>query len=101
MININKDFESLDYSIKTSFFRNLLLTAARNGERINQNAFNRINNLPCVRESNGKITLRDLFSKYWNMFYDYYNPKGLIRPAVKENAEAMIHCKYFSKGYLF
>lgn len=35
------------------------------------------------------------------MFYDYYNPKGLIRPAVKENAEAMIHCKDFSKGYLF
>ena len=36
-----------------------------------------------------------------DMFYDYYNPKGLIRPAVKENAEAMIHCKDFSKGYLF
>jgi hypothetical protein len=101
MIKINKDFESLDYSINTSFFRNLLLNAARNGERIYQNAFNRINNLPCVRESKGKITLRELFSEYWNMFYDYYNPKGLIRPAVKENAEAMIHCKDFSKGYLF
>jgi len=100
MININKDFESLDYSIKTSYFRNLLLTAARNGERIYQNAFNRINNLPCVRESKGKVTLRELFSEYWDMFYDYYNPKGLIRPAVKENAEAMIHCKDFSKGYL-
>jgi hypothetical protein len=52
-------------------------------------------------KSNVILSLRELFSEYWNMFYDYYNHKGLIRPAVKENAEAMIHCKDFSKGYLF
>lgn len=54
-----------------------------------------------LSKSNVILSLRELFFEYWNMFYDYYNHKGLIRPAVKENAEAMIHCKDFSKGYLF
>jgi len=100
MININRDFYSLDSKVKTEYFRNLLLESARNGERIYQNTFNRINNLPCVRESKGKVTIRELFAEYWDIFYDYYNSLGLIRPAIKENIESMIHCKDFSKGYL-
>ena len=100
MINVTKDFLSLDYCVRTEYFRNILLEAARNGERVYQNAFNAINNLPCVRELKGKVTIRELFSEYWDMFYDYYNPLGLIRPAIKDNVDAMIHCKDFSKGYL-
>lgn len=84
--------------VKTEFFRNILLTAARNGEHIYQNELNRINNLPCVRESEGKITLRSVFAEYWD-FFECGN-KDKIRPAVKDNVEAMIHCKDFSKGYL-
>ena len=100
MINITKDFLSLDYKVKNEYFRNLLLQVARHGERIYQNTFNKINNLPCVRESKGKVTLRELFSEFWDIFHDYYNSLGLIRPSVKENVESMIHCKDFSKGYL-
>lgn len=100
MINITKDFLSFDNTIRTEYFRCILLEAARNGERVYQNTFNRINNLPCIRESKGKVTLRQLFSEYWDMFYDYYNPLGLIRPAIKDNVDSMIHCKDFSKGYL-
>ena len=96
MINVNFDFESLCNKVKTEHFRQILLKAARNGERIYQNAFNRINNLPCVRESKGKVTLREIFSEYWDMFYTYYNSIGKIRPAVKENVEDLIHCKDFS-----
>ena len=97
MINVTKDFLSLDNSVRTEHFRNILLKAARNGERIYQNAFNTINNLPCVRESKGKVTLRELFSEYWDIFYNYYYPLGKIRSSVKDNVEAMIHCKDFSK----
>ena len=100
MINVNFDFESLCNIVKTEHFRQTLLKAARNGERIYQNAFNRINNLPCVRESKGKVTLREIFSEYWDIFYTYYNSIGKIKPAVKENVEALIHCKDFSKGFL-
>lgn len=39
MINVTKDFLSLDNSVRTEHFRNILLKAARNGERVYQNAF--------------------------------------------------------------
>ena len=84
--------------VKTEYFRNILLKAARTGEHIYQNELNRINNLPCVRESEGKVTLRTLFIEYWDFFHAGNEEK--IRPSVKNNVEAMIHCKDFSKGYL-
>ena len=43
MINVTKDYLSLDNSVRTEYFRNILLEAARNGERVYQNAFNAIN----------------------------------------------------------
>ena len=100
MINVNFNFESLCNKDKTEHFRQILLKAARNGERIYQNAFNRINNLPCVRESKGNVPLREIFSEYWDIFYTYYNSIGKIRPVIKENVEALIHCKDFSKEFL-
>lgn len=36
MINVTKDFLSLDNSVRTEYFRNILLKAARNGERVYQ-----------------------------------------------------------------
>lgn len=84
--------------VKTEYFRHLLLEAARNGEHIYQNMLNKINNLPCVRESEGKVTLRTIFIEYWDFFA--VGNEGKIRPAVKDNVEAMMHCKDFSKGYL-
>ncbi len=88
------DLKNLPKCIQTEYFRILLLKAAKNGEPIYQNEFNRINNLPCVRESKGKVTLRE----YWDFFACGNEDK--IRPAVKYNVLAMIHCKDFSKGYL-
>ncbi len=90
------DLKNLPKCIQTEYFRILLLKAAKNGEHIYQNEFNRINNLPCVRESKGKVTLRKIFIEYWDFFACGNEDK--IRPAVKYNVLAMIHCKDFSKG---
>lgn len=62
------DLKNLPKCIQTEYFRILLLKAAKNGEHIYQNEFNRINNLPCVRGSKGKVTLRKIFIEYWDFF---------------------------------
>ena len=84
--------------VKTKFFRHMLLEAARHGSHVYQNTLNKINNLPCVRESEGQVTIKKIFIEYWDIFY-CGNEKD-IRPSVKENVEAMIHCRDFSQGYL-
>ncbi len=84
--------------VKTEFFRHMLLEAACNGSHVYQNTLNKINNLPCIRESEGHVTIKKIFIKYWDIFY--CGNENDIRPSVKDNVEAMIHCRDFSQGYL-
>lgn len=44
--------------VKTEFFRHMLLETARHGSHVYQNSLNKINNLPCVRESEGQVTIK-------------------------------------------
>lgn len=82
-------------------FQYQLLKAAKDGQNVYENEYNKLNNLK-YRQLNGNITIQDIFKNHWDEFVTWCEFKGKkIRTSIMKNVEAMINCKNFKNGYLF
>lgn len=91
----------VDYA-KVGAFTFSLTKAAKAGEAVYQNEYNRLCNLSFARELNGQITIQDIFKDFRDEFQIHCKLKNKpIRESILINVDSMIHCKDFSKGYLF
>lgn len=87
---------------KEFFFQYQLLKAAKAGQTVYENEYNKINNLKYARKENGQITIQEIFKNHWSEFVDIQKARGKsIRDSIIKNVDKMIHCKDLSKGYLF
>lgn len=79
-----------------------LLSAARAGQDVYENEYNKLNNSPYALQQNGRISIKQIFIDNWENFKQYCFDNGKpIRSSIIENVEKMINCKNFKKGYLF
>ena len=85
---------------KNSTYRYYILDAAKHGESVFENEVNKLYNLKVNRKK--KFTVQDIFSRYWDSFIELCSKKNIkIRNSILDNVDKMIHCKDFSRGYLF
>lgn len=78
----------------------LFINSARHGQNIYENQVNLIKNLKINRET--KYSIKSIFINYWDEFVSVCKMKNMvIRPAIIDAVEKMIHCRDLSKGYLF
>ena len=87
---------------KNSFFQYQLLKAAKAGQDVYENEYNKLNNMKYARELNGNITIQEVFRNHWDEFVSWCDSEGKkLRPSIIKNVDAMINCRKFKKGYLF
>lgn len=97
--NINK--VNFEYA-RNSYFKYLLLRAAKSGDQVYENEVNRINNLKYARTLNKQITIQEVFRDNWDDFKEWCKSKKKhLRSSILINVQKMIDCKDLSKGHLF
>ena len=89
----------IGYSTK---FRENILKAFRINKLFAENKIKKYNNCKEARRQEGKISIKDLFIRYWNDFKNMYS-KQLSRQSIIDNVERMINCGSYDKdnGYLY
>lgn len=81
-------------------YKDLLTMAMLNGKALYENEFNRLSNLPSVRNKiQTSASIQDIFKHSWDDFKRLSNKP--IRDSITSNVEAMIGCRDLSKGHLF
>lgn len=97
---LTKDFSVRNTMARRDAFVHQLLLAAQSGAHVYENEFQRLTNLPQIRELRGQFSLRTIFANHWDDFL-VLHPRPTLRPAILDNVDAMIRCRDFSAGYLF
>ena len=69
---INKKYE---YA-RNSYFKYLLLRAAKSGDQVYENEVNKINNLKYARTLNEQITIQEIFRDNWEDFKNWCKSKN-------------------------
>ena len=87
---------------KRGYLSHLLLDAAKAGQNVYENEYNKLNNLTYARKENNHITIQEVFKDNWGYFVEYCNRKSIpLREAILSNVDSMINCRNFNSGYLF
>lgn len=87
---------------KRGYLSHLLLDAAKAGQDVYENEYNKLNNLPYARKENNHITIQEVFRDNWAYFVEYCNRKNIpLRESILTNVDSMINCRNFNNGYLF
>lgn len=95
----NSDLKINKYFAKPQF-KSQLLEASKHGKDIFYNEVRKLNNCYIARKEQGDISIKDIFSVFWNEFKEKYKAR-LTRPGLIESIESMISCHNFDKGYLY
>ena len=87
---------------KQAYLQERLLCAAKAGQDVYENEYNRLNNLPYALKENNHITIQEIFRDNWDDFKAFCASKNKpIRSSIITNVEKMINCRNLNKGYLF
>ena len=83
-------------------FRENILKAFRINKLFAENKIKKYNNCKEARRRLGKVSIKDLFIRYWDEFKIKYS-KQLTRQSIIDNVERMIKCGSFDSdnGYLY
>lgn len=81
-------------------FKSRLIEASKHGKEIFYNEVRKLNNCYIARKEQGDISIKDIFSVFWNEFKEKYKAR-LNRSGLIESIESMISCHNFDKGYLY
>ena len=99
-----KFFRNSDLRINRYFarpeFKERLLQASKHGKATFYNEVRILNNCYYARKLQGDISIKDIFSIYWDSFKKVYAHR-LTRPHLVDSIESMLSCHNFDKGYLF
>ena len=83
-----------------NLYKDLLATAAKNGNTVYENELTRLSNLEHVRSLNSNhVSIKEIFRAFWPSFKLLHQDK--LRSSIIKNVESMIDCRNLSKGYLF
>ena len=109
MTSIVKDFLSIKIKskpyyvhAKQGYLQHKLLIAAKAGQNVYENEYNKLNNMPYALKENNHISIQEIFKDNWEDFKSYCaSINKPIRQSIITNVENMIDCRNFKKGYLF
>lgn len=100
----NHFYRNSDLKINRYFaqpqFKERLLQASKHGKSVFYNEVRILNNCYFARKLQGDISIKDIFSLYWDSFKKIYSHR-LSRPFLVDSIENMLSCHNFDKGYLF
>ena len=87
---------------KQAYLQNQLLRAAKAGQDVYENEYNKLNNCSYALKENNHISIQEIFRDNWEDFKTYCaSINKPIRSSILTNVEAMINCRNFKNGYLF
>lgn len=87
---------------KQASFQAMLLKAAKAGQDVYENEYNKLNNCPYTTKENGHISIQEIFRDNWDDFKVYCKSKNItLRSSIITNVENMINCRNFNKGFLY
>lgn len=87
---------------KNAYLQYKLRVAAKAGQDVYENEYNKLNNCAYALKENNHISIQEIFNDYWNDFKAYCSSINKpIRQSIITNVENMINCRNFKKGYLF
>ena len=87
---------------KAAYIQHRLLIAAKAGQNIYENEYNKLNNCSYALKENNHISIQEIFRDNWDDFKAYCaSINKPIRSSILINVENMINCRNFKKGYLF
>lgn len=98
------DIKSKPYYVhaKQSYLQHRLLIAAKVGQDVYENEYNKLNNMSYALKENNHISIQEIFKDNWEDFKSYCTSKNKpIRFSILTNVENMINCRNFKNGYLF
>lgn len=95
----NSDLKINRYFAKP-LFRDQIIEAKKHGIDVFYNQVRKLNNCYLARKEQGDISIKDIFSLYWDEFKSKYKSR-LNRPGLLKSIESMISCHNFDKGFLF
>ncbi len=87
---------------KQAYLQHRLLNAARAGQNVYENEYNKLNNSPYALKENNHISIQEIFKDNWEDFKAYCaSINKSIRSSILTNVDRMINCRNLNKGYLF
>ncbi len=87
---------------KKAFLQHRLLDAAKAGQHVYENEYNKLNNTPYALKENDHISIQEIFRDNWDDFKKMCVSKNIkIRSSILTNVENMINCRNLKNGYLF
>ena len=87
---------------KTAYIQYRLQIAAKAGQDVYENEYNKLNNCSYALKENNHISIQEIFRDNWTGFKAYCASKNrTIRSSILINVENMINCRNFKNGYLF
>ena len=98
------DIKSKPYYVhaKQGYLQHNLLIAAKAGQDVYENTYNKYNNLPYALKENNHISIQEIFRDNWDDFVAHCKATNKpIRNSILTNVENMINCRNLKKGYLF
>lgn len=81
-------------------FKDNIIKAYRINKAFALNKITKYNNCKEARRQSGKVSIQDLFRRYWSDFKIKYASQ-LTRTSIIDNVERMIKCGSFDSGYLY